>query len=269
LDYIVKVLLEALLAEDELSIRAVLTAMKSEYNLEKLDNETYTQLQSYLVKAKEDSTKALLIETLVEGPESIELITLVDSYLDQYVKLISLGATNIEEAVRCLGAFSANDCSNQQIFTKVVEVLNKEFAVELLSHMGYKEWGTIPKHLLSIASEIEMARKIRYRSFIIASFLLITHPMCARYAPISSIAFSYPYVEAAINDWAWITPENTTYIIEEGIVTSKEAEVLVRLGEKIFHGEKLNSLDAKALYTDFFQGKDIFDVMYTLPILST
>ncbi|MCV9948670.1 hypothetical protein [Paenibacillus sp. BT-177] len=210
---------------------------------------------------KERSTKALLIETIVESPEFVS----DDTLLDEYVKLISEGATNVQEAARCLGAFTSSGCTNNQIFLQLANKLNDKFAVEILASMGRSNWGEIPHYLESFAQEVQKAQRIRYRSGIIAAFLLIVHPLCSKYAHVSSLSFGYPFTEAAVNDWAWVTPKNTELIVQKKIVTSKEADVLVKLGRLLRYNKDLNSNEIATLYTDFFEDKNPFDVIYTLP----
>lgn len=100
---------------------------------------------------KEQSTKALLIETIVESPEFVN----DDTILDEYVKLISEGATNVHEAARCLGAFTASGSTNNQIFLQLANKLNNEFAVEILVSMGRSNWGEIPHYLETFAQEVQ------------------------------------------------------------------------------------------------------------------
>jgi hypothetical protein len=50
--------------------------------------------------------------------------------------------------------------------------LNNEFAVEILVSMGRSNWGEIPHYLETFAQEVQKAQRIRYRSGIIALFIL-------------------------------------------------------------------------------------------------
>lgn len=92
------------LDEDDRVIVAALKLLKNDCNLEELVADYFAQLVSMIPLVKEQSTKALLIETIVESPEFVS----DDTILDEYVKLISVGATNVQEAARCLGAFTAS-----------------------------------------------------------------------------------------------------------------------------------------------------------------
>ncbi|WP_348623271.1 hypothetical protein ABFT51_19830 [Paenibacillus peoriae] len=261
IEKIIHLITNASLDKDDSVIVAALKLLKNDCNLEELEGDYFAQLVSMIPLVKEQSTKALLIETIVESPEFVN----DDTILDEYVKLISVGATNVQEAARCLGAFTASGCTNNQIFLQLVNKLNNEFAVEILVSMGRSNWGEIPHYLETFAQEVQKAQRIRYRSGIIAAFLLIVHPLCSEYAHVSSLSFGYPFTEAAVNDWAWVTPKNTENIVQRKIVTSKEAEVLVKLGGLLRNNMDLNSNEIAKLYTEFFEDKNPFDVIYTLP----
>ncbi|MNW45042.1 hypothetical protein D3C74_222940 [compost metagenome] len=261
IEKIIHLITNASLDKDDRVIVSALKLLKNDCNLEGLEGDYFAQLVSMIPLVKEQSTKALLIETIVESPEFVS----DDTILDEYVKLISEGATNVQEAARCLGAFTASGCTNNQIFLQLANKLNHKFAVEILVSMGRSNWGEIPHYLETFAQEVQKAQRIRYRSGIIAAFLLIVHPLCSEYAHVSSLSFGYPFTEAAVNDWAWITPKNTENIVQKKIVTSKEADVLVKLGGLLRNNMDLNSNEIAKLYTEFFEDKNPFDVIYTLP----
>ncbi|WP_311079289.1 hypothetical protein [Paenibacillus polymyxa] len=258
---IMHLITNASLDKNDSVIVAALKLLKNDCNLEELVGDYFAQLVSMIPLVKERSTKALLIETIVESPEFVS----DDTLLDEYVKLISEGASNVQEAARCLGAFTASGCTNNQIFLKLASKLNNKFAVEILVSMGRSNWGEIPHYLESFAQEVQKAQRIRYRSGIIAAFLLIVHPLCSEYAHVSSLSFGYPFTEAAVNDWAWVTQKNTESIVQKKIVTSREADILVKLGSLLRNNMDLNSTEITKLYTDFFEDKNPFDVIYTLP----
>ncbi|WP_088830835.1 hypothetical protein [Paenibacillus tyrfis] len=258
---IIDLIMKALIDEDDKILVAGLKLLKNDCNLEELEGDCYTQLVSMLPLVKEGTTKALLIETIVESPEYFY----DNELLDEYVKLLSEGATRVKEAARCLGAFTASGISDHQIFLKIAENLNKESAIEILVSMGRSKWGDVPSHLKSFAQELQIAQRIRYRSGVIASFLLIVHPLCSEYAHISSLSFGYPFTEAAVNDWAWVTSKSTDIIVNKKIVTPKEAEVLVKLGELLRNNTNANIEEFGKLYSEFFEDKDPIDVIFTLP----
>ncbi|ALA40565.1 MULTISPECIES: hypothetical protein [Paenibacillus] len=240
---------------------AALKLLKNQCNLEELEGDYYIQLVNMISLVKVESTKALLIETIVESPDYVT----GNEFLDEYVGLLSRGATNVEEAARCLGAFTAAGSTNNEIFLQLAENLDHEFAIEILVSMGRSKWGDVPSHLESFARRVQIAQRIRYRSAVIGAFLLIVHPLCSEYAHISSLSFGYPFTESAVNDWAWVTPKNTEKIVAKKIVTPKEADVLVKLGGLLRSNVNLNLRETKKLYAEFFEDKNPFDVIYTLP----
>lgn len=258
---IIELIMTALLNEDNRILVAGLKLLKNDCNLEELEGDCYIQLANMLPLVKDESTKALLIETIVESPEYVYDNVL----LDEYVKLLSQGATSVKDAARCLGAFTASGITDHQIFLKITENLDKEFAIEVLVSMGRSKWGDVPNHLKSFAQELQIAQRIRYRSGIIASFLLIVHPLCSEYAHISSLSFGYPFTEAAVNDWAWVTSKSTEIIVEKKIITPKEAEVLVKLGKLLRSDTNTKLEEIRKLYSEFFEDKDPIDVIFTLP----
>jgi hypothetical protein len=89
--------------------------------------------------------------------------------------------------------------------------------------------------------------------------------LCSKYASISALTFGYPYTEAAVNDWAWVTPKSTESIIESKIVTPKEAEILRELGGLLWNKTNLTPELATKLYSEFFEDRNPFDVIFTLP----
>ncbi|WP_242211231.1 hypothetical protein [Paenibacillus polymyxa] len=130
-DRIISLITNATLDKDDRVIVAALKLLKNDCNLEELEGNYFAQLVSMIPLVKEQSIKALLIETIVESPEFVS----DDTILDEYVKLISEGATNVQEATRCLGAFTASGSTNNQIFIQLANKLNHKFAVEILVSM--------------------------------------------------------------------------------------------------------------------------------------
>lgn len=240
--------------------------LKSNANLDELIDDNYKQLVGIMPFVKEDSTKALLIEILVESPDFVDDHDL----MDEYIKLISQGATYIQAAASCLDGF--HDRGAKEILTKLANNLEKELALEILVQIDPSKWGLVPGHLASFAQELKslvkecrFKQKIKYRSWVIGAFLLIVHPLCSKYGSASSINFGYPFPEAAINDWAWVTPKSTESIIQSKIVTPNEAEVLRELGRLLCDKVDLTPEQRSQLYTHFFEEKNPFDVIYSLP----
>lgn len=241
---------------------AMLKLLKNSSALEELEDDFITHLSRMIPLVEHNSTKALLIETIAESPNYVSSDTRL---VDEYIRLISLGATTVANAVRCCGAFVVSGTTMNEIFTKLADSPNKKMAIEILVLLGNNDWGDLPSNLELFANEVETLKRIRYRSGIISAFLLIVNPLCSEYAYISSLSFGYPSTEVAVNDWAWVTPESTKYILDRQIVTPKEANILVELGRLIHSNVNLSVEEMTKLYTRFFEGKNPFDVMFTLP----
>ncbi|MED1790965.1 hypothetical protein P4V47_26480 [Brevibacillus laterosporus] len=263
---IIELITNALLDEDDCLLEDALRLLKTNANLEELVDDYYTQLVRIIPLIKEDSPKALLIETIVQSPDFIG----DNELLDEYIKLISQGATYVKEAASCLESF--NNRGYNEILVKLAENVEKELAFEILVSMDDSKWGPVPSCLESFAQQLEsfvqevrLKQKIGYRSWVIGAFLLIVHPLCSKYASVSALTFGYPCTEAAVNDWAWVTPKSTESIIESKIVTPKEAEILRELGVLLWNKVKLTSEVTTKLYTEFFEDKNPFDVIFTLP----
>jgi len=259
---IINLIIDAAQNEDATLLRAALNILKNEFNLEELKGDNYSRLVSISHLVKDDSLKALLIETIVESPDYTRNGSRL---LEEYVQQLSKGTTTVEAAARCLGAFTASGYSNNEIFLQIAENVDHEFGIEILVTMGRSNWGEVPSHLESFAMRVQKEQRIRYRSSIFGAFLLIVHPLLSKYAHVSSLSFGYPSIEAAMNDWAWVTQKSTETLIERKIITTREAEVLVKLGSLLHKIRNLSPLEAKELYTDFFGNKNPFDVIYTLP----
>lgn len=240
-----------------------LNLLKNSSAINALEGDSIAFLSSMIPLVEANSTKAQIIETIIESPHYVSNDT---KLLDEYIRLVSLGEVFLSEAVRCFDSFTVTGVTMNEIFTKLAETPNKELAIEILVLMSESDWGDLPSHLESFANEVKTLQRIRYRSGVISTFLLIVHPLCSKYAHIGELSFGYPSSEVAVNDWAWETPESTKYMLDRKIVSPKEANILVELGRLIRSDKNnLGAADMTKLYTRFFEGKNPFDVMYTLP----
>ncbi|MNW31224.1 hypothetical protein D3C74_81330 [compost metagenome] len=257
---IIDLIVDTTFNEDEVILRSLLKSLKNECNLEELTGDNYSRLLRTLSLVKDDSTKALLIETIVESPEYDKLIGL----LEEYIQLISKGVTNTDDAARCLDSFSVSDYSDLEILTLIAENVEKELATKIIISGNLSLECEFPSHLESFQLHVKKARRIQHRSFIIGAFLLIVHPLCSKYATIGSLSFGYPYTEAAANDWGY-NQKNVEIIIDRRIITPEEGKVLARLYDLLLTNRNVSTQEAEKLYADFFGSKDPFDVIYTLP----
>ncbi|WP_268625028.1 hypothetical protein [Paenibacillus alvei] len=261
---IISTIYDFCLEEDyDSTLAATLNLLQNSSAINELEGDSIAFLSSMIPLVEDNSIKALIIETITQCPDYVSNDS---KLLDEYIRLVSLGEVILSEAERCFRAFAVSGITMNEIFTKLAESPNKELAIEILVLMSESDWGDLPSHLESFANEVKTLQRIRYRSGVISTFLLIVHPLCSKYAYIGSLSFGYPSTEVAVNDWAWETPESTKYMLDRKIVSPKEANILVELGRLIRSDKNnLGAADMTKLYTQFFEGKNPFDVMYTLP----
>lgn len=126
-------------------------------------------------------------------------------------------------------------------------------------------WGDIPAAYEDIYKKVKEGEKIRFRSYIVSTFLLIVQLLCSRYEYSNCVSIEYPSLLSAVEDWEWQTPGSTNYIVKQGVITIEEWNVLERLGELLKSDIELNSTEIRNLYNEFFQDKNPYDVMSTLP----
>ncbi|SCW83730.1 hypothetical protein SAMN04487970_106221 [Paenibacillus tianmuensis] len=255
-------LLNTMLDRDEDSILfSVLRSIRDQYSLEELGEDFFSRLQQLLPHTKEKSTKAALIETIVEFP----FFNYDREIFDEYLSLVSQGETRVEDAARCLGVFATNNTMKNEIFLRLAQFSDRKSAIEILVSMGYSDWGVIPSEYRTFAEEVLHAIKLQNRTFVISTFMFIVHPLYSVHSNISCLKCNYPTVESAIRDWAWATPRSTEYIVNSKIVTPQESTVLIKLGQLLFERVHLTPEKREELYSAFFEGKDPIDVIFTLP----
>ncbi|TKI56484.1 hypothetical protein E8L90_13970 [Brevibacillus antibioticus] len=125
--------------------------------------------------------------------------------------------------------------------------------------------GGIPPEYQRFVEEVRTAIRVSNRVFIISQFLYFVHPFCRGYSNVIHSIPHYPSIQSAINDWAWRLPVSTEHIINSRIVTSREAEVFIKLGQLLYEKVHLTPVEKAALYSAFFEGKDPIDVIFNLP----
>ncbi|WP_334073524.1 hypothetical protein [Paenibacillus sp. A14] len=101
--------------------------------MEELKGDNYSHLIRISPLVKDDSLKALLIETIVESPYYTKNGSRL---LEEYVQQLSKGTATVEAAARCLGAFTASVYSNNEILLQIAENVDHEFGIEILVTMG-------------------------------------------------------------------------------------------------------------------------------------
>lgn len=115
--------------------------------------------------------------------------------------------------------------------------------------------GEIPAEYQQFDDQVRSGIRMRNRTFIISQFLYFVHPLCREYSYINHLAAHYPTMQSARNDWAWRLPGSTDHIINSKIVTSREAEVFIKLGQLLHEKVHLTSVVKKGLYSAFLKVK--------------
>lgn len=250
--------------EDELVSYGIATVLKKYSNLEDIGNDSLRKLTKIIDNIEDLSLKAAIIETIVEIP----CFEYEKEYklLDQYLNLLSInGGRSLEEVRNCLNAFIISGANKSDVFAKVYENLDKKYAIQILAGINYEE-KEITDGLKNIYLEVRNVKKIKYRSNLISTFVLITNPLCLKYDYINCISFSYSESILAIVDWAWKEKGSTQYLVTQKIINRDEGKIFEELGMLLVDQDNLNNGKLKELYDKFFKGKNPFDVMFTLPI---
>lgn len=221
-----------------------------------------------------DRNRCLLIETIMNAINEDEYDDVNKKYwtgnyninklFDDYI--VACKHNTNENTVQCLKNFIYHGISAATIFIKLADNLeNKEQIVSILAEMGVKEWGEIPDRFSQLLMEVKEAFKIRCRSHVISQFILVVHPLCGENARKSSISFSCFSYNGACFDWPWNSPGSTDTLVKDKIISLREAKIFEKLGNLLICEENFNSSKIRELYDEFFQGKDPFNVIYTLP----
>lgn len=248
---------------------ALLGMLRFNSNLSDYYGEEFVELLCELLPRIEDKyDKATLIETIVE-------CCFIDYKFDekywkgifeQYILCVRENATSVEHISKCLAGFIRAGISKNEVFTKLAENLEREYAIWILSRMDMNDLENVSEELLGLLIEAREAYNIRWRSGIIAEFLLLVHPLCRKYAGISQITFMYDSYKGVYED-CWprglLNIKNTLVTLK--VLTLKEVSILEKLDEVLEKGADLDSMMVKSLYDEFFDGKDPLDVIFTLP----
>ncbi|NFG41034.1 hypothetical protein FC789_07560 [Clostridium botulinum] len=218
--------------------------------------------------------RSLLIETIVNSiaidePDALNKKYWIDNYnlnklLDDYVVLCN--DNMYEDAVHCLNNFILLGISPTIVFTKLAENLeNKEQTVAILSRIDINEWGEIPNRFSELFMEVKKASRMLNRSNVICQFILVVHPLCGYNINKSTLQFSYFSYAGACNYWAWNSSISANKLVEDKILSVREAKIFENLGNLLLHEGSSSSIEIRELYDEFFQGKNPFNIIYTLP----
>jgi hypothetical protein len=112
---------------------------------------------------------------------------------------------------------------------------------------------------------------LKKRVYLFAQLLKILHPICQRYWGDALIFNCYiGSTIGAIQDWSWIEQGSASCLVEEKVLSQKEADIFERFGRELFQikydgdNAKLEPL-AKEIFDSLFGGEDLVRVIYRLP----
>ncbi|WP_252250838.1 hypothetical protein [Clostridium sp. ZBS13] len=257
-----KILMELLIKNNNM--------INSDEYKKKLDKADEFDRQAIIQRNNMD--RSLLIETIVNSIDESDALNKkywignynLNKLFDDYVVLCN--DNMYEDAVHCLNNFILLGISPTMVFTKLAENLeNKEQTVAILSRIDIHELGEISNRFSELFMEVKKASKMLNRSNVICQFILVVHPLCGYNINKSTLQFSYFSYAGACNYWAWNSSISENKLIENKILSVREAKIFENLGNLLLHEESLNSIKIRELYDEFFQGNDPFNVIYTLP----
>lgn len=254
--------------EEDLSIFWTgITMLQKHTQLKDVGKDYLNELINMLLIIEDAASKVMLIETIVE----IKCFGFNknSNLLDDYIDLILEREMTNDEAAEYLSKFILLGADREKIFNRLAKELNKENAFEILINIDLAlDYWNSEEIADEFFREFEIAKRIRCRSGMFASILLVVHPLFLEYSNISP--FFNEYSEKRIStslDWDQL--ESLNKIVEQSvkrkIITSKEANIIRRLGESLNNQEKLDLIETKKFYSEFFGDKNPFDVMFKLP----
>jgi len=245
---------------------------KIKYNpslLEYYGEEFVEHMIDLLPRIEDKYDQASLIETIIE---CMDIYTFSDNYIkgifDEYMLCIAEKAVNVAGMSTCLIRFIQAGISEKEIIEKLEENLEKEHLINVLSRMYINYLANSAETKSYLMEEVQEVYYLSQRSGIIAQFLLLVHPHIRKYAGISQITFLYESYRGVYED-CWprgLLPNRKDTLIKSKVLSPKEVSILEDLDRLInTQEEDLDSMEVRKLYDDFFEGKDPFEVIFTLP----
>lgn len=257
--------------EEYLTFFALLEKVKDIPALQEYYGEEFIEILIELLPRIEDkSDKALLIETIVQCSYNSDKISesFYKKILHEYILCLCEPTTSLDNIVQCLGGFIRVGISKNEIVANLATNLEEEYVLLILSRMKIDDLAYTSDELSKLLAESQEVYNIRWRSGIIAQFLLLVHPHIRKYAGISQITFLYESYRGVYED-CWprgLLPNRKDMLIKSKVLSPKEVSILEDLDRLInTQEEDLDSMEVRKLYDDFFEGKDPFEVIFTLP----
>ncbi|AAK81623.1 hypothetical protein BJV85_000197 [Clostridium acetobutylicum] len=261
-------------SEEEWCIYDSLKSVREYSRFECIEGESISKLVNLLPMVKDSLTKRILIEIIVnylyckydEG-EEVLLFDDNEKLLDKYIDALAEDeiSINIQDAQDCLKCFIALGIEKNKIIHQLLKKLDKKIAIKILIFLIDYDDEKILQEFSEICEDVKTAHRIYDRLNILSTFILIVHPLCSKYESIYCVSTQYSDLINAIDDWGWNTPGGANYLIEEKVFTEKEGRILEHLGELLCKNVDINSKEIRNLYYEFFENKDPYDVMFTLP----
>lgn len=222
-----------------------------------------------LSRVKEKHDQAILIETVME---CLDIYTFSEACIkdifEKYMSCIAEKVVSLNGLTMCLIGFIQAGISEEQIIIRLEENLEKEHVINVLSRLYINYFANSSEANSGLLREAQKAYYISQRSGIIAQFLLLVHPHIRKYAGLSQITFMYDSYRGVYED-CWprgLLPNMKGTLIKSKILSSNEVGILEELDTMInLQGEALESMKVRELYDAFFEGKDPFEVIFTLP----
>ncbi len=222
-------------------------------------------LDEVLPVLEDVSTKAIVIETVIESTYGEMDTILLRDLFNQYIVLIEDYSTTLEDASRCLKGFTASGIPQSEIFNRVAQFKDKDYAVALLALTDILSLDGVDTNHIAFQKEVIDAHIIKQRTYFFTQFIAILHPLVGKYTHVSAIDFVFNHENARI-DWPFSQPGSTQRLITANILTTEEGAIFEELG-KLLHDEtvELTSPRIANMYPKMFEGKDPLDIIFTLP----
>lgn len=265
--------------EDETMFYGCLMVLKKYIYLGDVERESMIKLVNILPSIKDALARITLIEIIVEflcfqngenhetGSNEELIYNNIEELLDEYILcLLSENVIDTLEVRYCLGNFIDLGISKNELFNNIAGRFKRRDVIQVMMGM-WRNWSCIPKEFENLYEESRIGEKISERSGIILSFILIVHPLGSKYEYCNNLLSVSPASSllSAIIDWGWVKEGSTNYLVKEKIITKEEGKILEKLGQLIHNNIELESEEIRKLYYKFFNDKDPFDVMFTLP----
>jgi len=227
-------------------------------------------LKELLPNVTDKYDKASIIEAIIQSFFWYENDRIYyKEILNDYIWCLSEYATSLNDSVLCLTSFLHVGITEHELVTKLVKKLDKEYCLLILSRLSLEAPCNLEIETLDWLEEAKVYSNISQRSAIIAQFLLLIHPHIRKYAGISKIHFLYDSYKGVYED-CWprgLLPNNKNTLIKTNVLSLKEVNTLEKLDELInTQEEDLDSIKVRELYDEFFEDKDPFEVIFTLPL---